>query len=81
MTTAQVIWLAIPLLLLLGTLLAGRYPGEERIAAYAKRDPLVRLPRAVARCAAGPPLRRAIPRGGRLIAFALAGRGPPSFAA
>lgn len=70
---------ALPVLALLVPLVAGRYPGEERIA---------RLARAVGRRLRGPaprplspPALRTsgiLPRGGRLIASRLAARPPPA---
>jgi hypothetical protein len=69
--------LAAPMLILLLPLLGGRYLGEDRIA---------RLCAAVTPLRRRPPLARAHPeraprvlaRGGRLIAVALARRGPPA---
>jgi hypothetical protein len=66
-----------PALLILFPLLSGRYPGDEalaRVAARRSRPP--RVP------AGEPPLPRRrpgalLPRGGRLVAASLAGRGPP----
>jgi hypothetical protein len=74
---AAVAYLA-PALLILLPLLSGRYPGDEalvRVAGRLSRRARRRPPQA-------PPLRRRragalLPRGGRLVAFALAGRGPP----
>jgi hypothetical protein len=67
-----------PALLILLPLLGGRYPGDEALARVALRRarPARRLP------PAAPPLRRRrpgalLPRGGRLVAVSLAGRGPP----
>jgi hypothetical protein len=67
-----------PALLILLPLLGGRYPGDEALARVARRRarPSRRPPPAV------PPLRRRrvgalLPRGGRLVAASLAGRGPP----
>jgi hypothetical protein len=68
-----------PALVLLLPLLAGRYVGEERLAALVETVD-ARAPRAAARLA--PRLPRAprvvAPRGGRLLAAALAGRAPPA---
>ena len=65
-----------PALLLGLPLLAGRYPGERPLArALSRRRP---PPRRAPLCA--PPAARVFaltPRGGRLVATALAGRGPP----
>ena len=67
-----------PLLLLLATLVAGRYVGEERIARLAARlRPRRRRPR-VARLGCDQPDPVVPPRGGRLIAASLAQRGPPA---
>jgi hypothetical protein len=70
--------LAAPALILLLPLLAGRYVGEEGLARLcALLAPLRRRPRRGALS----PIRRAprvLPRGGRLIATALAERGPPA---
>ena len=70
--------LAAPVLVLVLPLLAGRYVGEERLArlaaafAPARRRPAAALRPAVARAP------RVLPRGGRLIATALAVRPPPA---
>ena len=67
-----------PLLLLLATLVAGRYVGEERIARLAARlRPRRRRPH-VARLGCEQPAPVVLPRGGRLIAASLAQRGPPA---
>lgn len=64
-----------PALILLGALVFGRYPGERLLEAIARAwhravDHRGRpLPRPL------PP--RSFPRGGALLAMALAGRGPP----
>jgi len=71
--------LAAPALVLLLPLLAGRYVGEDGIArlgallAPPRRRPVLAVPAAL-------PLRapRVLARGGRLIAVALAQRGPPA---
>jgi hypothetical protein len=71
--------LAAPVLVLLLPLLAGRYLGEDGIARLCASVAPLRRRRVVA-CAAQP--RRAprvLARGGRLIAVALAQRGPPSY--
>jgi hypothetical protein len=71
--------LAAPALVLLLPLLAGRYVGEDGIA---RLGALVAPPRrrAVHAVPAALPLRapRVLARGGRLIAVALAQRGPPA---
>jgi len=68
-----------PLLLLVASLLAGRYLGEERIARLAarRRRPATRRARMarLGRAQAAPVV---LPRGGRLIAASLAHRGPPA---
>jgi hypothetical protein len=73
---AAVAYLA-PALLILLPLLSGRYPGDEALVRVAGRRsrPARRPPQA-------PPVRRRragalLPRGGRLVAASLAGRGPP----
>jgi hypothetical protein len=78
LTGAEVL-LASPALVLALPLLAGRYVGEERIARLAARFVVdggrparrlsARLPRAP---------RALLPRGGRLLGFSLAERGPPA---
>src|ERR687884_269724 len=67
--------LAAPALILLLPLLAGRYVGEEGIArlSAAMAQPRRRTVVALARPRRAP---RVLARGGRLIAVALAGRGP-----
>jgi hypothetical protein len=68
----------LPLALLVGTLLAGRYPGERTLAARLRG---VRpRPRRRGAVAPGRPRRRpfaAAPRGGRLVGAAIASRPPP----
>ena len=67
----------LPAVLLLATLLLGRYPGERLLLAVAARR------RPPARASAEPPLTRfrldrpRLPRGGALLAAGLAGRAPP----
>jgi hypothetical protein len=66
-----------PALVLLAPLLAGRYVGEERLERLVARYAPHRRPRPVS---ASLPRRRphaAVVRGGRLLASALAERGPP----
>ena len=72
--------LAAPALVLLLPLLAGRYVGEDGISRLAARLAPARRRPLVARTT--PPRRapRVLARGGRLIAVALAQRGPPAFA-
>jgi hypothetical protein len=64
-----------PAFILLLPLLAGRYPGETLIAGALRRAPAPRPRRVAPRLR--PPARCA-PSGGLLVAFALAGRGPPA---
>jgi len=72
--------LAVPVLLLVLPLLAGRYVGEDGLARLAVRGLATRRrsPATLGSRRRGPRLR---PRGGRLIAAALAERGPPAPAA
>jgi hypothetical protein len=72
--------LAVPALLLLLPLLAGRYLGEDRLARLAARAFAPRR-RSAACLGARRRTPRVLPRGGRLIAAALAERGPPAPAA
>jgi hypothetical protein len=67
-----------PTLLLLALLLAGCYPGECLISALARR-PVRRRHRRSREAIARVPL-RLLPRGGGLVASALAGRAPPAAA-
>jgi len=72
--------LAAPALVLLLPLLAGRYVGEDGIARLgALLAPPRRRP-VVARATAPRRAPRVLARGGRLIAVALARRGPPALA-
>jgi hypothetical protein len=68
---------ALPALALLAALLLGRYPGERLILAAATRSR--RRPRRAPRTAPllSPLESTATPRGGDLLARALAGRAPP----
>ena len=70
--------LAVPGLVLLLPLLAGRYLGEDGIARLAALAARVRRPRATAISGAIRRAPRVLPRGGRLIAAALGLRGPPA---
>jgi hypothetical protein len=70
--------LAAPGLLLLLPLLAGRYVGEDGIARLTACLAAPRRRPAAARAAALPRAPRTLARGGRLIAVALAQRGPPA---
>ena len=70
---------AVPLLILLGALLFGRYPGHEAIVKLSERI-AARSPRRGAtepRQRAPRPPRSFAPGGGLLIAFGLAQRPPP----
>ena len=69
--------LAVPALLLLMPLLAGRYLGEDGLARLAGRRAAPRR-RTPARLGVRRRAPRLLPRGGRLIAAALAERGPPA---
>ena len=72
--------LAAPALVLVLPLLAGRYVGEDGIALLGARlAPARRRPLAV-RTTTPRRAPRVLARGGRLIAVALAQRGPPAFA-
>jgi len=71
--------LAAPVLVLLLPLLAGRYVGEDGIARlHAALAPLRRHRPVTAGLAPARRAPRALARGGRLIAAALADRGPPA---
>jgi hypothetical protein len=75
MTADWLLYLA-PAILLLVTLASGHYPGERLLEAVARvwhRAPR-RTPSVSTRPLAPP---RSSPRGGVLLAMALAGRGPP----
>jgi hypothetical protein len=69
----------VPFLLLVGTLLTGRYPGERRLATRLSRARRPALRRRIRGAAARTPRRpfAAAPRGGRLVAAAVASRPPP----
>ena len=65
-----------PAILLLAALAFGRYPGERLLAAVCRAwHPHLRRERSVPARALVLP--RSSPRGGALLAMALAGRGPP----
>jgi hypothetical protein len=68
--------IAVPALLLVLPLVAGRYVGEERLVRLARRPPALRR-RGDVRVVRPRTARRVGPRGGVLIAVALARRGPP----
>jgi len=71
--------LAVPVLVLFAPLLCGSYVGEEGIARLAAlREPVLRAATRQGRALRAP---RILPRGGRLIAAALAQRGPPALLA
>jgi hypothetical protein len=70
---------AVPALLLLVPLLAGRYVGETRIGRLAGRRPRRRPAQRTVAMRRRPV--RSRPRGGRLIAVSLAERGPPGLPA
>jgi hypothetical protein len=72
--------MAAPALLLLLPLAAGRYVGSEHLVRIVRRRPAPRRRGAEPRPAPRRPLRRAVPRGGMLIAVALGRRGPPESA-
>ncbi|HEY6729522.1 MAG TPA: hypothetical protein VI039_00680 [Solirubrobacterales bacterium] len=66
-----------PALLLLGALAFDHYPGKRLLATLARAwHPLAHFERAAAIWPLASP--RVFPRGGVLLAMALAGRGPPS---
>jgi hypothetical protein len=73
----DVLLLLAPALVLLCALLAGAYPGERRIASLAARrpPPRRRQHRALGTCRPRPAPQ--LPRGGRLVAAAIAARPPP----
>jgi hypothetical protein len=76
---AELVAYAAPLLVLVLPLVAGRYVGEEALERL--RERAAGRPRAALAAAAAGGARRglvAFPRGGRLIAHALAERGPPA---
>jgi hypothetical protein len=69
----------LPLALLVGTLLLGRYPGERslaRVQAAVRPRRRRRARRAAAPRSPRPPW-AVVPRGGRLVAAAIASRPPP----
>ncbi len=66
-----------PALLLLAALAFDRYPGERLLAALAGAGAPARRRMRPAPSRPTPP-RRSFPRGGVLLALALAGRGPPA---
>ena len=70
----------LPFLLLVATLLAGRYPGERTLARAAARGTArgrAAGPGAPSHAIAAPAVRRPAPRGGRLVGSAIASRPPP----
>ena len=75
----EILLAAVPLLLLLGSLLLGHYPGCDAVVRLSER---LRTPAAAGRPGAGSTRRPSPPRsfapgGGLLIAFGLAQRPPP----
>ncbi len=70
---------ALPLLLVLVPLIAGRYPGERALEALARRWRR-RQPRSVAAVARQRGRRVSAVFGGRLVACSLGGRAPPPLA-
>jgi hypothetical protein len=72
---AALLYLA-PWLLLLVALAFGHYPGERLLEAVIRARHA--LPRRERLAPVRPPPRRSSPRGGVLLAWALAGRGPPA---
>jgi hypothetical protein len=76
--TLQLLIALLPMLALVAALVAGRYPGEERLVRVRRRY----LSRLVAWAGVTPPIPRLRPRSrrapGRLLAFRLAGRAPPA---
>jgi hypothetical protein len=68
----------IPALLLLPALLARRYPGERALLAFIGERRRRRSRSGVRVAPPSPRPRAVVPRGGRLIAFALAVRPPPA---
>jgi hypothetical protein len=69
--------IAVPALVLLLPLLAGRYLGEDGIATLAARRDAPRAPRPRPVAVHLPRAPRVLPRGGRLVAVGMALRGPP----
>ena len=66
----------VPLALLVGTLLLGRYPGERTLAARLRSARPRRRRGALAARSPRPPFAAAV-RGGSLVAAAIASRPPP----
>lgn len=66
----------LPFILVVVPLLAGRFPGEQRLARLAGLLPAPRR-RAMRTCPSARPARCCVPRGGCLIASFLAVRPPP----
>jgi hypothetical protein len=73
----EILLALVPLLLLLGCLLFGRYPGCDKIVRFAERIGARRPRRAAKRQARPLPPRSHAASGGLLIAFGLAQRPPP----
>jgi hypothetical protein len=75
----EVVLALLPLLLLLASLIAGRYPGEHtlaRVRARLQGTPRRPRPQRAVAVATARAVRR--PRGGALIGSSLAGRAPPA---
>jgi hypothetical protein len=70
----------VPLLLVVAPLIAGRYPGERALIARARIPRRQRRPRPAPSTRPRTPPRHLVPRGGALLAAALAGRAPPAVA-
>ena len=73
----EVLIAALPLLLLLGALLLGHYPGCDAIVRLSERIAPRRRTSSATRCRRPLPPRSFAPSGGLLIAFGLARRPPP----
>ncbi len=70
-----------PALLILLPLLSGRYPGDEVLVRAARRTrPRRRRPAVAEPRQRRTPVAHLLPRGGRLVGAALAGRAPPTLA-
>jgi hypothetical protein len=66
-----------PALLILLPLLGGRYPGDEALVRAVWRRRAPRPPNTAAKAPRRRPRGALLPRGGRLVGAALAGRAPP----
>ena len=74
--SAQILLYLTPALLLLAALVCGFYPGERLLDALVRRRWPIRRREPAAATRRLLPI-RSFPRGGALLAMALAGRGPP----